>query len=215
MPGVGHALIAVVDLAVIGLGVGDELREIVRRQILPRDDDQRIGREHADRLERPRIERRLGKHQMRDAVAELRDAQQRVAVGRRTQHLLDADTAAGAARPVLDHHLLAERRARLLAGVAAQQVGGAAGRKRHDQRDRAASGKRPAPARSRRPGRTSARPRTVPAGGRCNMDDLPRETHRVCRQHSASAPLCQRGACDTGLRSCARHFTPNSACAFL
>ena len=46
-------------------------------------DDQRIGREHADRLERARIEARgLGEHQMGDAVAELRAAQQRVAVCR-------------------------------------------------------------------------------------------------------------------------------------
>ncbi len=45
MPGVGLALMAVGDLAVIGLGVIEELLEIVRGEILPRDDDQRIGRE--------------------------------------------------------------------------------------------------------------------------------------------------------------------------
>ena len=173
--------------------------EVVHRQVGARQDDQRIGREHADRLERPRIERRLGEHQMRDAVAELRVAQERVAVGRRAHHLLDADAAAGAAGPVLDHHLLAERRARLLAGVAAQQIGGAAGRKRHHQRDRP---RREIVLRLRGPQTKapSAAPRTVLTSGRCNMDDLPCECFAFARQHSASALVCQRGACDTALR---------------
>jgi len=69
-----------------------------------------------------------------DAEGELRRAQKRVAVGRRAQHRLGADAAAGAAGAVFDDDLLTEIAARLVSGEAAQQVGRAAGRIRNDER---------------------------------------------------------------------------------
>ena len=201
MPGVGLALVAVSDLAGIGLGVVDELLEVVRRQILARNDDQRIGREHADRLERPRIERRLGEHQMRDAVAELRRAQERVAVRRRAQHLLHADAAAGAAGPVLDHHLLAEHCGRLLGGVAAEQIRRAAGRQRHHHGD---VPRRKRALRLRGAADQGAERHTENrAGGRTLQHGRsPLQSFSVaCWQHSGSAlALPAWRACDTALR---------------
>ena len=61
--------------------------------------------------------------------------QQRVAVGCRARDGFGADAAAGAAA-VLHHHWLAERVRYPLADDAADDVGIAAGRERHDQADR-------------------------------------------------------------------------------
>ena len=102
-----------------------------------RDQDERIGGQYADRLQRARIERRFRKQEVRDAEGELGRAQERVAVGRRAQHRLGADAAARTARAVLDHDLPSEIAARLVGGEAAQKVGRAAGRIRHDERHRA------------------------------------------------------------------------------
>ena len=194
MPGVGDTLVAVVDLAVIGFRIGDELRHVVHRQRLLHEDDQRIGRKHADRLERPRIERRLGEHQMRDAVAELRAAEQRIAVRRSPHHLLHADAPARAARPVLDHHLLAEPRRGLLGGIAAQKVGGTAGRKRHHHGDPAV---REIGLRQRR----AASERKERRAERCadewtsNHERSPCGTLLgACREHSPSPRHCQHPA---------------------
>ncbi len=65
----------------------------------------------------------------------VRADQQRIAVGRRARHELGADAAAGAGA-VVDHHRLSERLADLIADDAADNVGIAAGRERHDQPDR-------------------------------------------------------------------------------
>jgi hypothetical protein len=72
---------------------------------------------------------------MGDAVRKLRRAQQRIAVSRRSQHELGPHAPAGAARPIVDHHLLPERGPGLLGGEAAQQIGGAAGGQRHHHGD--------------------------------------------------------------------------------
>ena len=89
--------------------VGDELLEVLRREILLGDDRHRRLREHADVFEigdrvvaQVRIERAVS------GMAEVHD-EQVVAVARRGgRHLLRADRAAGAA-DVLDQELLAQR----------------------------------------------------------------------------------------------------------
>src|SRR5262249_16357451 len=82
MSGLALALVAVIDLAGIGAGVSNEVLQIIEGKVGAGDQDQRIGRKHADRLERVRVERWLRKEEVRDAERELRRAKKRVAVGR-------------------------------------------------------------------------------------------------------------------------------------
>ena len=82
-----------------------------------------------------RIVAELGLHEGIDGERAVRADEQRVAVGRRARHRFGADAAAGAAA-VVDHHRLAERARDPFADQAADDVGIAAGRERHDQMDR-------------------------------------------------------------------------------
>ena len=86
-----------------------------------------------------------------DRVRADRAAADRVAVGRGARQLGRADRAA-LAWLVLDHDRLAERGAELLANHARQDVGGAAGRERHDVADRLVGPVRAVCARRRRSG---------------------------------------------------------------
>jgi hypothetical protein len=92
---------------------------------------QRDGREVAGRIVgQPRKGRGVGR-QRRDIPQ-----QQRVAIGSRTRRGGRPRHAAGA-RPVLDDDRLAELRAQAARDRAAHHIGHAAGRKGHDERDRA------------------------------------------------------------------------------
>ena len=133
--GIAFALMSIIDLAGVGLGIGDELGQIAGRQSWSRKHDQGIGRKHADRLHRTGVESGLAENEMRDAVGQLRSAQHGIAVGGRPQHRFGADASTCARGAVLDHNLLAEHHARLLGRKAAQKVGGAAGGKRHHHGD--------------------------------------------------------------------------------
>ena len=99
---------------------------------------QHIGRQHSQRNRREiaqRIVRQLRVHARIDR--QRRQAhQQRVAVGRRLGDDVVADDGAGAGA-VIDHHLLAELLGEFLRDDAADDVGAAARRRRHDQPDRA------------------------------------------------------------------------------
>ena len=143
-----------VDLARIGLGVGDELRNGVDRERgmhlhhVRHADDAGDRRHVADEVEiELLVERRV------DGVRG-RDEQQRVAVGRRAHHRLGRDVAAGA-RPALDHERLPEPLGQPLADEPGEDVGRAAGRKADDDAHRPG---RP----GLRPARSAPRPRMPP-----------------------------------------------------
>ena len=129
--------VRLVELAGVGLHVGDELLEVLRREVLLGGDDDREAGDQPDRLKilgRPvgevRIELDGGgvrphlPHQ--DGVA--------VRVG---AHRAGRTGGAAGAGHVLHHDLLAERARHVIGGDARRDVGRAARRERHDQRDRA------------------------------------------------------------------------------
>ncbi|CUI28541.1 Uncharacterised protein [Achromobacter ruhlandii] len=111
------------------LGHGRGLHVGTDHQHVGHGGQQRDRREILDRVIRDaRIQRRV------DAVRAGGRQQQRIAVGRGRCHLLGGDGAVGAAL-VVDHDGLPQRLRRLGRHRAGQDVGGAAGRMRHDQRD--------------------------------------------------------------------------------
>ena len=83
-----------------------------------------------------RIEAELGKEALADHQRPLRRGEQRVAVGLGAIDDLGAEILRGA-RPVLDHHRLAEFRRQMLGEDARHQIAVGAGRQRHDDADRA------------------------------------------------------------------------------
>ena len=126
---------AEIDLAGIGLGVGDQLGHGLGRE--RGIHHQRIRRiaDHADRrkilariVADILVERRSDRQ--RAGIAE----QQRVAVGIALRHRLGADGAAGAGA-VVDHDFFAEQFAHLVGNAAADDRGRAARRERDHQRD--------------------------------------------------------------------------------
>ena len=127
---------AVVELARIGLGVGDELRDRLRRHVRADHHDvrqQRRGGDRGEMLERIDVEARIERG--RDAERAGRAEQQRVAVGVGGGGGLEADGGARAGA-VLDDHLLAEACRHRLAGQPRHGVDRAARRERHDHLDR-------------------------------------------------------------------------------
>ncbi len=127
---------AVVELARVGLGVGDELRDRLRRHVGPDHHDvrqQRRGRDRDEVLERIDVEARIERG--RDAERAGRAEQQRIAVGIGCGCGLEADGGARAGA-VLDDHLLAEACRHRLAGQPRHGVDRPARRERHDHLDR-------------------------------------------------------------------------------
>ena len=148
-----------VDLARIGLGIGDELRDRFGRKRRHHDHDVGIAADAGDRRDvadeiviQLVVERRI------DRVGKRRQ-QQRLPVGRRLDHRLGGDTAA-AADPVLDDERLAEPIGQPLRHQARQNVGRAAGAKADQQAHR-----------PRRIGLRASEPRRErkPNGARCQM----------------------------------------------
>ena len=172
-----------VDLAGIGLGIGDELGDRARRHRGMHQQRVRHARQPRDRREvarevevEPLVERAV------DGVGGGAD-QDGVAVGRRVDDAFGRDVAAGA-RLVLDHELRAEPLGEPLADQARQHVGRPAGRKSDDE--------------LHRPGRIVERAGVVRAGNARHAK--PRATRRsrmissavtVSRGHPTSMP---RGA---------------------
>ena len=125
------------DLAGIGLGVGDELRDRVRRH--RRVHHHGVGHvgEQRDRREiLHAVERHGGEQSVVHGVHAHGVEQDGVAVRRRARDRAGADIA-GRAGAVLDHHRLAHRLVQMRGDDARQNVGRAARRPRHQQRDRA------------------------------------------------------------------------------
>ena len=126
------------DLAGIGFGVGDELRQRVRRH--RRVHHHRVGHigEQRDRGEiLHAVERHVGDERVVHRVHAHRVEQDRVAVRRRARDRAGADVAR-AAGAVLDDDRLAHRLMQMQRHDARQNVGRAARRPWHQQRDLAA-----------------------------------------------------------------------------
>src|SRR6516165_3797103 len=126
---------AVVERAFMVLEIGDELGNRARRDL--RVHEQKIGKAHQERngLEvpadveiQPRIEEGV------DRIGAHRAEQQRCSVGRRLGDVACPDAAAGAGL-VLDHDRDAGLGLQVLLQDASDQIGGAAGRKRHHDGD--------------------------------------------------------------------------------
>ena len=103
-----------VELALVRLGVGDELLQVVRRQILARSPADRLLGDQPDRLEvHVRLVGEVGVERDRGGVRAHVAERERVAVGIGARGAGRAGGAAGAA-DVLDDELLAERRETVL-----------------------------------------------------------------------------------------------------
>jgi hypothetical protein len=125
---------AIVDLAGVGLGVGEELLERLPRRISSHHDTERVTADTDDVGEiRARIESRLGHEgKAEDGDRDLRD---RVAIGLCGRGHLARGERAGAARPVLDDDRLPD----MLFGRGRERahadVGGTTSGPRHDEVD--------------------------------------------------------------------------------
>ena len=121
-----------VELAFVGLGVGDEFLQVVRRKFLAHRQQLRLLGDEPDRLEigfrvvaKVRIKRRRGG--VRAHVA----GDQCVAVRSSARGPKRAGGAAGAA-DILDYELLAEMPREDIGDDAPRDIGGPARRERHD-----------------------------------------------------------------------------------
>ena len=111
-----------VDLAGIGLGIGDEFRNGFRREVRQHFHDQSDAIGDRDRRDVVHeVERQIGKHRLIDGVLRI-DQEQRVAIGRRMHGRFGRDIAGGAG-PDIDDELLAEMVAQILADEARVDVG--------------------------------------------------------------------------------------------
>ena len=123
---------AELHLGLVGLGVGDELLEVLGRQILAHGQHDRHLGEQRDRREIGlRIVERLLVERLALGMGADGAEHEGVAVGLGIGDALGAGHAAGAA-DVLDHDLLAENFAHARADHAAEHVGRAAGGERND-----------------------------------------------------------------------------------
>jgi hypothetical protein len=193
---------SIVDLAGIGLGVGDELGERLPRRIVLHHHPEGVAAYPDDVGEiRGRIERRL----LHERKTEHRDRhlRDRVAVGLGGGSHLAGPERAGAARPVLDHERLAEMPFSRARERAHADIGSAPGRPRHDQGHRSR--------------REILRLRgAVPTSQGQRSAGQSRRKH-CCRQvafHDVSSrhwPIfCDRPEDDTKLQATSDHFSPQS-----
>ena len=127
---------AVAQAAAPRLRVGDQLLEAVDRHARVDDESQRHVSDGCDRREIPFdvVGQRREQHRIQHEGGVVRE-KQRMAVRRGFRDRVGADRGV-AARPVLDHHRLAQRFRQALPHLPADDVGGAAGRVRHDDADR-------------------------------------------------------------------------------
>ena len=199
MRGRADAAGAVIQLTGVRLHVGDELAEILHRQVvLRRDQHRRRGGVHDRREVGARV---VGKVRVEPDACRLRAEiahEQRVAVRRRAGDAGRRDRAAGAGH-VLDDELLAERAAHVVGVDAGDDVGRAARRERHDDGDRALGiGRKRRPGERRERGRKRGGKRAVshlirfllpPTNGFCpSLDGQPPAWLRA-NHHSASSRM--------------------------
>ena len=135
MRGGAGALRGVVQLAGIGLDVGEEFLAVFGREIRPHHQHVRNLREHRDDLEALHLVVHLLVEIAVDRERRARRRHQRVAVGRRVIHGLGADIAAGAGT-VLDHEGLPELLAQALRHDPGRGIDTAACRDVDDNPDR-------------------------------------------------------------------------------
>ena len=131
--GAAVAARAVVDLAGMGLGIGNERGQVLDRQ--RGVDHQHVGHARHPGNGREALDRvvgQLGVQAGRDGQRAHMAHQQRIAVARGLGHAVGANAAARA-RDVLGNDRLAPGGGQLMAYRAAQNVGRAAGRERDDQ----------------------------------------------------------------------------------
>ena len=123
------------ELAGIGFRIGDQLGDVLGRDL--RVDHQRVRHpsHDDDRDELERVEPELRIEVLVDHQRRRRRGEQRVAVRLGLEHHLGADIA-GCAGAVLDHDRLSPFARQPIAEHARHHVGGAAGRERHDDLDR-------------------------------------------------------------------------------
>ncbi len=152
-----------VDLAGVGLGVGNELGDRVHRQLRIGDQEIGAGREQCDRREiLDRVIADVGVDRGSDREGRGVAEHQRIAVGFGACGRFGAD---GAARPgtIVDDDALIKTDRQLLGGEACHGVGRPAGGERHDHLDDAA--------------RVGLRIGAAgEGGGRCNGTGEPRAT---------------------------------------
>ena len=128
--------IAKLSLPGMGLGHRDQLLHVLHLHArMHREHVRRIRNHHHRREVLRRIERQLRIDARADDQAAEVGEQQRVAVGRALRDEIGADVAVRAGL-VLDDHRLAPDLGELRADLAREDVGGAAGRVRHDEADR-------------------------------------------------------------------------------
>ena len=126
----------IVQLAGLGLGQRDQFLDVVHRQVLAHDEHMLEGAGAGQRREiLHRVVARLLQHEHVVAVRLVVAERDRLSVGPGLGDGTRAD-GAGAARDVLDHHLLAERARNVGGDDARDHVGGTAGRVGHDHLDR-------------------------------------------------------------------------------
>jgi hypothetical protein len=122
------------ELAGIGSGGGDQLLDVIGREVRARDDDQAGGCDLRHRIERgERVVAQRLVHDRGDDLPRGHDAE-RVAVLVRAGDGLIAQRAGGTG-PVLDHHRLAKLLLQRLRDDAADDIGAAAGSERDDDAD--------------------------------------------------------------------------------
>ncbi len=136
MRGRAVALRRRIDLAGIGLGVGDRLRHGLGRKLGCDHQRVRNARQHRDLLELSGIEIEPRIEVLVDDQRRRRRRQERIAVRLRLVDELGADIAGGA-RAVLDDDRVPPLAREPLGHDAWHDVGRAAGRERHDDLDRA------------------------------------------------------------------------------
>ena len=126
---------AVIELARVRLGIGDEFLHRLRRHRRPHHEHVRQQRYRGYRSEHfQRLEIELGIKRGRDRKRSGRPEQQRVAVRLGARRGLGTERGARAG-PVLDDHLLSEPAGQLVRDQASHRVDRAARRKRHDHLD--------------------------------------------------------------------------------
>ena len=184
----------VIELAGLALGERDQLGDAFRRHRGIDQDRQRAGGDQADGgkilariVTDIRVERGIDRERAGAAEAE------RVAVGLRARDLAGRDAAAGAAA-ILDHDLLAERRAHPVGDDARHGVVAAARRVGNDQGDRAGRIVLRKRGRGERDRRQGKRPTGGPASGHRHAFTVPASSRSIWRASTIWFPRhrCRR-----------------------
>ncbi len=131
-----RASMCIIELAPVGLGVSEKLRERLRRERRQRHQDLKALRNLGDRREVvDGMVACVGRHRRKDGEYAGIAGEQHITVSRSAGDCLGADCSASA-RPILDNDRLPEPRRQDQRGESRRHVGWAARRCRHDDFDR-------------------------------------------------------------------------------